>query len=29
MAGVPPCVAKNVIRPVRNREAHAADPQLA
>jgi len=29
MAGVPPCVAKNVIRPVRNREARAADPQLA
>ena len=29
MAGVPPCVAKNVIRPVRNREARPADPQLA
>ena len=26
MAGVPPCVAKNVIRPVRNREARARRP---
>ena len=29
MAGVPPWAAKNVIRPVRNREARPADPQLA
>ena len=29
MAGVPPCVAKNVTRPVRNREAPASEPQLA
>jgi AraC-like DNA-binding protein len=26
MAGVAPCVAKQVTRPVRNREARAADP---
>jgi len=26
MAGVPPCVAKQVTRPVRNREAQVADP---
>ena len=29
MAGVPPCVVKQVTRPVRNREAPAAAPQLA
>jgi AraC-like DNA-binding protein len=29
MAGMPPCVAKQVSRPVRNREAGAAEPQLA
>jgi AraC-like DNA-binding protein len=29
MAGMPPCVAKQVSRPVRNREAGAAQPQLA
>ncbi len=29
MAGVPPCVAKQVIRPIRNREAPVAEPQLA
>ena len=28
MAGMPPCVAKQVTRPVRNREAPAAEPQL-
>jgi AraC-like DNA-binding protein len=28
-AGLPSCVAKQVTRPVRNREAPAADPQLA
>ncbi|MEU7690906.1 helix-turn-helix transcriptional regulator [Microbispora hainanensis] len=28
-AGMPPCVAKQVTRPVRNREARAAQPQLA
>ncbi|MFC8596292.1 helix-turn-helix transcriptional regulator [Streptomyces atroolivaceus] len=28
-AGVPPCVAKQVTRPVRNREARAAEPPLA
>jgi AraC-like DNA-binding protein len=28
-AGMPPCVAKQVTRPVRNREARAAEPQLA
>jgi AraC-like DNA-binding protein len=28
-AGMPPCVAKRVTRPVRNREAPARDPQLA
>ena len=27
-AGMPACVAKQVTRPVRNREASAADPQL-
>jgi AraC-like DNA-binding protein len=29
MSGMPPCVAKQVSRPVRNREAGAAEPQLA
>ncbi len=29
LAGMPPCVAKQVGRPVRNREARAAQPQLA
>jgi transcriptional regulator GlxA family with amidase domain len=29
MAGIPPCVAKQVSRPVRNREARAPKPQLA
>jgi AraC-like DNA-binding protein len=28
-AGMPPCVAKQVTRPVRNREAPAIEPQLA
>jgi transcriptional regulator GlxA family with amidase domain len=28
-AGLPPCVAKQVTRPVRNREAPAVEPQLA
>ncbi|MCV2490945.1 helix-turn-helix transcriptional regulator [Geodermatophilus sp. YIM 151500] len=28
-AGMPPCVAKRVTRPVRNREASAAAPSLA
>jgi AraC-like DNA-binding protein len=28
MAGLPPCVAKQVARPVRNREAPATEPQL-
>jgi len=28
-AGLPPCVAKKVTRPVRNREAGAAEPHLA
>jgi len=28
MAGVPPCVAKQVTRPVRNREARSADGRL-
>ena len=27
--GMPSCVAKQVTRPVRNREAHAPEPQLA
>ena len=27
-AGIPSCVAKQVTRPVRNREASATDPQL-
>jgi AraC-like DNA-binding protein len=29
MAGMPPCVAKQVTRPVRNREAPVSEPQLA
>jgi AraC-like DNA-binding protein len=29
MAGIPPCVAKQVTRPVRNREAALAEPRLA
>jgi len=29
MAGIPPCVAKQVTRPVRNREAPVNAPQLA
>ena len=29
MAGIPPCVAKRVSRPVRNREAPDPQPQLA
>jgi AraC-like DNA-binding protein len=28
-AGMPPCLAKQVTRPVRNREALAAEPRLA
>jgi AraC-like DNA-binding protein len=28
MAGLPPCVAKQVARPIRNREAPATEPQL-
>ena len=28
-AGMPPCVAKQVTRPIRNREAPVAEPQLA
>src|SRR4051812_41926631 len=28
-AGMPPCVAKQVTRPIRNREAPATEPQLA
>jgi AraC-like DNA-binding protein len=29
LAGMPPCVAKQVTRPVRNREAPVTGPQLA
>jgi AraC-like DNA-binding protein len=29
VAGMPPCVAKQVTRPVRNREAPTAEPHLA
>ena len=29
MAGIPPCVAKQVTKPIRNREAPVAEPQLA
>ena len=28
-AGIPPCLAKQVTRPIRNREVRVADPQLA
>jgi transcriptional regulator GlxA family with amidase domain len=28
MAGMPPCVVKQVSRPIRNREARAAEPHL-
>jgi AraC-like DNA-binding protein len=28
MAGIPPCVARQVTRPIRNREAPVAEPQL-
>jgi AraC-like DNA-binding protein len=28
MAGIPPCVAKQVTRPIRNREAPVIEPQL-
>jgi AraC-like DNA-binding protein len=28
MAGIPPCVAKQVTRPIRNREASGTQPQL-
>jgi AraC-like DNA-binding protein len=28
-AGMPPCLAKQVTRPIRNREAPASEPQLA
>jgi AraC-like DNA-binding protein len=28
MAGIPPCVAKQVTRPIRNREATVTEPQL-
>jgi transcriptional regulator GlxA family with amidase domain len=29
MAGMPPCVVKQVTRPIRNREARTIEPQLA
>jgi AraC-like DNA-binding protein len=29
MAGIPPCLAKQVTRPIRNREAPVTEPQLA
>jgi AraC-like DNA-binding protein len=29
VAGVPPCVVKQVTRPIRNREARVAEPHLA
>jgi AraC-like DNA-binding protein len=29
MSGIPPCVAKQVTRPIRNREASVNEPQLA
>lgn len=29
MSGMPPCVAKQVTRPIRNREARIWEPQLA
>jgi transcriptional regulator GlxA family with amidase domain len=28
-AGIPPCIAKQVTRPIRNREASVSEPQLA
>jgi AraC-like DNA-binding protein len=28
MAGMPPCVAKQVTKPIRNREARITEPQL-
>jgi AraC-like DNA-binding protein len=28
-AGMPPCVAKQVTKPIRNREAPVTEPQLA
>lgn len=28
-AGIPPCLAKQVTRPIRNREAQVVQPQLA
>jgi AraC-like DNA-binding protein len=28
-AGMPPCIAKQVTRPIRNREAVGPEPQLA
>ena len=28
-AGMPPCIAKQVTRPIRNREARTAEPHLA
>ena len=28
-AGMPPCVAKQVTRPIRNREAHGAEPRTS
>jgi AraC-like DNA-binding protein len=28
MAGIPPCIAKQVTRPIRNREARDTEPQL-
>ena len=28
MAGIPPCVVKQVTRPIRNREARVTEPQL-
>ena len=28
-AGIPPCIAKQVTRPVRNREVRTPEPQLA
>lgn len=29
LAGIPPCVVKQVARPIRNREAQPVEPQLA
>src|SRR5213593_1378255 len=29
MAGIPPCVAKQVTRPIRNREARVTEPHVA